>query len=276
MRFLLSLLLVVLAVGAAIGSGAGAMLSRNVLDVNGFTAVVVGTAQSPAGQQLVRTTVANGLVERAAAGGYDGLVVRAAASAAGDWAATAIRGKAATRVLASAAVGLQQGILTGTQSGAVTFDLRAFVSALEPPPAVATALAALPGPLEVEVPWIEVSPGAQTLLQELDRHRWLPAGLAVAAITLGFLALVVSRRRGFTLILLGLLLAVVAWLLRPVATGAATAMVSRNGADPSTGTLADAFVEHLFAGWGAVSGALIAIGAALVLLGLVFSLRRRS
>ena len=275
MRFLLSLVLIVLAVGAAIGSGAGAMLSRNVLDVNGFTAVLVGTAQSPAGQQLVRTTVANRLADRAAANGYDGALVGAATAAVGDWAATAIRGKAATRVLASAAVGLQQGILTGTQSGHVTFDVRAFATALEPPPVVATALAAVPGPLTVEVPWIEVSPGAQTLLQELDRHRWLPTGLAIAAVALGFLALMVSRRRGFTLVLLGVLLAVAAWLLRPLATSATTAMVSREGADPSTGPLAEEFVQHLFAGWGAVSGALIAIGAALAILGLVFSLRRR-
>jgi ABC-type enterochelin transport system permease subunit len=38
--------------------------------------------------------------------------------------------------------------------------------------------------------------------------------------------------------------------------------------------LASVFVDQLFAGWSAVSGALIAIGAALVLVGVVFSLRR--
>ena len=275
MRFLLSLVLIVLAVGAAIGSGAGAMLTRNVLDPNGFTAVVVGTAQSPAGQQLVRTTTANRLADRAAAEGYDGVLARAGATAVGDWAARAIMGKAASRVLASAAIGLQQGILTGTQSGHVAFDVRAFASALDPPPAVATALAAVPGPLVVEVPWIEVTPGAQTLLQELDRHRWLPKGLAIAAVVLGFLALTVSRRRGLALVLLGVLLAAAAWLLRPIATGAVPAMVSRDAPDSTTGPLAGEFVQRLFDGWGAVSGALIAIGIALAILGVVFGLRRR-
>ena len=64
-------------------------------------------------------------------------------------------------------------------------------------------------------------------------------------------------------------------LLRPIATGATSAMVARAGADTTTGPLAEEFVQRLFDGWGAVSGALIAIGAALAILGLVFSLRRR-
>ena len=275
MRGLLTLVLIVLAVGAAIGSGAAAMLTRNVLDVNGFTAVVVGTAQSPAGQQLVRTTVANRLADRAAATGYDNAVVRMAVGAVGDWAATAIQSPAAARVLGSTAVGLQQGILTGTQAGTAEFDVRAFASALEPPAIVATALASVQGPLLVKVPWIEISPGAQTILQELDRHRWLPAGLAIAAVVLAALALALSRRRGFTLLALGALLAVGAWLLRPVATSLATSIVAQRSRDTTTGPLADEFVQHLFAGWSAVSGALIAIGVALALLGVVFGVRGR-
>lgn len=246
-----------------------------MLDVNGFTAVLVGTAQSPAGQQLVRTAVANTLVDEAAARGYDGLAIRAAAGVAGDWAAMAVRKPAATRVLASTAVGLQQGILTGTQSGVVEFDVRAFATALQPPPVVATALAAIPGPLVVQVPWVEISPGAQTVLQELDRHRWLPAGLALLAVMLALLALMVARRRGFTLVVMGVLLAVAAWFLRPVATGLAASMVAGQSADAATGPLADEFIQRIFTGWSAVSGALIAIGIALVVVGVVFGVRRR-
>ena len=67
MRFLLSLLLLVLAIAAALCSGAGAMLSRNVLDTPGFTRAVVATVQSPAGTQLVRTAVATEVSNRASA-----------------------------------------------------------------------------------------------------------------------------------------------------------------------------------------------------------------
>lgn len=275
MRGLLSLVLIVLAVGAAIGSGAAAMLTRNVLDVNGFTAVVVETVRSPAGQQLVRTTVANRLVDRAAAEGYDGLVVRTAAGAAGAWAAQAIRTPAAARVLGATAVGLQQGILTGTQTGTAAFDVRAFASAVQPPAVVTTALAAIPGPLLVDVPWIRIAPGAQTVLQELDRHRWLPTGLAIAAVALAACAIGLARRRGLALILLGALLAVAAWFARPAATRLASSIAAERSRETATGPLADAFVQHLFAGWSAVSGALIAIGVALAILGAVFGARGR-
>ena len=67
MRFLLSSILIVLAVGCALLSGAGAMLARNVLDPAGFTHVVVGTVQSTAGTRLVRTAVENEVANRAAA-----------------------------------------------------------------------------------------------------------------------------------------------------------------------------------------------------------------
>ena len=138
-----------------------------------------------------------------------------------------------------------------------------------------SALAAVPGPLLVQVPWIELSPGAQTVLQELDRHRWLPAGLAGAAVALGALSLLVARRRGLALLLLGVMLAAAAWLLRPLATEATAAMVASSSREPATGGLAEAFVQGVFTGWSAVSGALIAIGVALAVLGLVFGLRSR-
>jgi ABC-type sugar transport system substrate-binding protein len=86
----------------------------------------------------------------------------------------------------------------------------------------------------------------------------------------------VSRRRSVTLVLLGVLLAAAAWLLRPLATGTASTMAARRSAETSTGPLADEFVQRLFDGWSAVSGALIAIGVALAILGVVFGLRRRA
>lgn len=272
MRFLLSLLLVVVAIAMALASGAGAMLSRNVLDTEGFTRAVVATVQSPAGLSLVRTSVANGVADRAAA--QPSIVAAGAASIAGTWAVRAVRSDAATQILAPVAVGLQQGILTGTQKGAVQLDVRAMASAADAPPVVTTLLDAVGGELLVTVPWVSISPGAQTVLQELDRHRWLPSALAIGALVVALLALVVSRRRGLTLILLGFGLAVCAYLLRPVATDLTNAIVARQGQDVNTGPLAGEFVDQLFDGWGSVSGAMIAIGLALMLVGAVFSLRR--
>ncbi len=272
MRFLLSLLLIVLAIAAALCSGAGAMLSRNVLDTPGFTRAVVATVQSPAGTQLVRTAVANEVSNRAAA--QPSLIAAGAAAIAGNWAARAVQSDAATQILAPVAVGLQQGILTGTQKGAVQLDVRAMATAADAPPVVVSFLDAVSGDLLVTVPWIAISPGAQTVLQELDRHPWLPAGLAIAAAGLAVLALVAARRRGLTLILLGLGLAVSAYLLRPLATDLTGSVVARQAQDVSTGPLAAVFVDQLFDGWSSVSGALIAIGLSLILVGAVFSLRR--
>ncbi|MGI9116374.1 MAG: hypothetical protein ACR2JV_01905 [Gaiellales bacterium] len=274
MRFLLSLILIVLAVGAALLSGAGAMLARNVLDPAGFTHVVVETVQSPAGTQLVRAAVENEVAIRAAA--QPDAIAMGAASIAGAWAVKAVHSDAAPRVLGPVAIGLQQGILTGTQSGAVQLDVRALATAAEPPPVVLTVLSAIPGDLLVTIPWISMSPGAQTILQELDRHRWLPTALAVAAILLGMLALLVSRRRGLALVLMGVALAVSAYLLRPLATDVTSSAVARSSQDVTTGPLAGVFVDQLFTGWSAVSGALIAIGLALVLVGVVFGVRRAS
>ena len=273
MRFLLSLLLIVLAIGAALASGAGAMLARNVLDPAGFSDVVVRTVQSPAGIGLVRTAVQNEVANRAAA--QPSLIAAGASSIAGAWAVRAVQSDAAARVLGSAAVGLQQGILTGTQTGSVKFDIRAFAGAADPPPVVTAVLDAITTDLVVTVPWIELSPGAQTVLQELDRHRWLPTACAIAALLLGLLALVASRRRGLTLMLLGFGLAASAYLLRPLATDVTSAVVAQQAQDVSTGPLAAVFVDQLFAGWSAVSGALIAIGLALMLVGIVFGVRRR-
>ena len=272
MRFLLSFVLIALAIVAALCSGAGAMLSRNVLDSAGFTQAVVATVQSPAGIGLVRTAVANEVANRAAA--QPGLIAAAAADVAGNWAVRAVQSDAAAQILAPVAVGLQQGILTGTQKGAVQIDVRAMATAADAPPVVTSFLAAVNGDLLVTVPWVAISPWAQTVLQELDRHRWLPTGLAVAAVGLGLLALLISRRRGFTLLVLGTGLAVSAYLLRPLSTNVLGSVVAGQTQDSSTGPLASVFVDQLFAGWSAVSGALIAIGAALVLVGVVFSLRR--
>ena len=272
MRFLLSLVLVVVAIACALGSGVGAMLARNVLDPAGFTQAVVATVQSPAGTSLIRTAVENEIADRAAA--QPSAIAAGAAAIAGNWAVRAVRSPAATRLLGSVAIGLQQGILTGTQTGSASFDVRAFASAADPPGVVTLVLAALPGPLVVKVPWVELSPGAQTILQELDRHRWLPAALAGLAVGVGLLAVGVSRRRGLTLILLGAGLGASAYLLRPLATDVAGAVVARRSQETSTGPLAAVFVDRLFDGWTAVSGAMIAIGLALMLVGLVFGLRR--
>ena len=272
MRFLLSLILVALAIVAALSSGAGAMLSRNVLDSSGFTQAVVATVQSPAGVGLVRAAVSNEVANRAAA--QPGVIAAAAAGIAGNWAVRAVQSDVAPQILAPVALGLQQGILTGTQKGAVQIDVRAMATAADAPPVVTSFLSAVNGDLLVTVPWVAISPWAQTVLQELDRHRWLPTGLAIAAIGLGLLALIVSRRRGFTLMLLGVGLAVSAYLLRPLSTDLLGSVVAGQTQDSSTGPLASVFVDQLFEGWSSVSGALIAIGAALVLVGVVFSLRR--
>lgn len=272
MRLLLSLPLVVLAIVAALASGAGAMLSRNVLDTPGFTRAVVATVRSPAGTQLVRTAVANEVANRAAA--QPGVIAAGAAAIAGNWAARAVRSEAATQILAPVAVGLQQGILTGTQRGAVKLDVRAMATAAHAPAVVRAFLDAVGGDLMVTVPWVAIAPGAQTVLQELDRHRWLPAGLAVASAVLALLALVVARRRGLTLIVLGAGLSASAYLLRPLATDLTGTVVARQAQDVSTGPLAAVFVDQLFDGWTAVSGALIAIGLSLVLVGAVFGVRR--
>ncbi|MGI9186619.1 MAG: hypothetical protein ACR2J9_03715 [Gaiellales bacterium] len=274
MRFLLSLVLVALAIGLALCSGAGAMLARNVLDTAGITRAVVATVRSPAGLSLVRTSVANGVADRAAA--QPDVVAAGAASIAGSWAVRAVRSDAAPQILAPVAVGLQQGILTGTQRGSVQLDLRAVANATNAPPVIALVLDAVDGSLLVTIPWVAISPGAQTVLQELDRHRWLPSACAAAALGLGLLALLISRRRGLTLIVLGVGLAVSAYLLRPLATDLTGSVVARRAQDVSTGPLAAEFVNQLFDGWSSVSGALIAIGLALVLVGLVFSLRRSS
>ena len=272
MRFLLSLVLVALAIAAALGSGAGAMLSRNVLDTTGFTRAVVATVQSPAGVGLVRAAVANEVANRAAA--QPDVIAGAAAGIAGNWAVRAVRSDAAAQILAPVAVGLQQGILTGTQKGAVQLDVRAMASAAQAPAVVTTFLDAVEGDLLVTVPWIRISPGAQTILQELDRHRWLPTALAGAALGFGVLALLISRRRGLTLLVLGAGLAASAYLLRPLAVDVTGSVAARQSEEASTGPLASAFVQQLFDGWSSVSGALIAIGLSLMLVGVVFSLRR--
>jgi len=126
------------------------------------------------------------------------------------------------------------------------------------------------------VPWVSVSPQMQYTLRELDRHRMLPAGLAVVALVAGLLAVMLSKRRGFALLVLGIALAAAAFLLRPIATTASGLFINRGSQGGSASSLAPTVVEQVFTGWSAVSGALIAIGLALALAGAVLSLRRRA
>lgn len=275
MRGVLVLALLLLAVASALAAGASAMLARNVLDPEGFGTAVLGTIRSPAGRQLVRTSAENAVLDRFAASAPE--LARAAAPLVGTWAVRALNSPAAARVVAPAAVGLQQGILTGTQRGSVQFDVRAFATAAKPPPAVSALLAAAPGELLLDVPWVEVSPGAQTVLQELDRHRRLPMLLAGLAALAGLLALVLARRRSAVLIAMGVMLAAGAWLLRPLAADVAGAVVvRRSGPGAAAAPLAGVFVDRLFDGWGAIGWAFVAIGCALVLVGAAFALRRSS
>jgi hypothetical protein len=232
----------------------------------------VATVQSPAGLRLVQTSVENRVAERASE--QPMIVSSGAASIAGDWAVRAVRSDAAPQLLAPVAVGLQQGILTGTQTGSVQIDVRAVAESVETPPVVSMMLNAVGGELLVTVPWVSISPRAQTVLQQLDRHRWLPAALAIGAVAVALLALMISRRRGLTLIVLGVGLAVCSYLLRPLATNLTGSVVEQQSQDVSTGPLAGVFVDQLFDGWTSVSGAMIAIGLAVTLVGLVFSLRR--
>jgi len=272
MRSVLGLVLVGLAIVMALGSGLGAMLSRNVLDTAGFTRAVVATVQSPAGLSLVKTSVENRVADRASAQPL--IAASGAASVAGDWAVRAVQSDAAPQILAPVAVGLQQGILTGSQTGSVQLDVAAATAAVDTPPVVSMMLNAVGGELVVDVPWVSISPQAQTVLQQLDRHRWLPSALAIGAAVMALFALMVSRRRGWTLIVLGLGLAICSFFLRPLATDLTSSVVERRSQDVSTGPLAGVFVDQLFDGWSAVSWAMIAIGLALVLVGAVFSLRR--
>ncbi len=272
MRFIVSLLLLLLAVGCALAAGAGAMLARNVLEPAGFSQAVVRTVQSPAGLSLVRTSLQNEVANRAAA--QPALIAQGAAQVAGAWGVRALQSDAAAQILAPVAVGLQQGLLTDSQQGRVQIDVRAMAQAAEAPPVVLTILDAVQGDLLVTIPWLSLSPWAQTVLQTLDRHRWLPQGLAIAALVLGALAIIMARRRGLSLVLMGIALAVSAYLLRPLATDVSASVVAQRSQDVSTGPLAGVFVDQLFDGWTAVSGALIAIGLALALVGLVFGVRR--
>ena len=273
MRALLVLILVVLAVASALLAGVGAVLTRNVIEPQGFARVVVTTAQSPEGNALLRGGVARE-VERLAAD-QPAILAAGAALIAGDWAVAAVNSKAAARVLGPTAIGLQQGILTGKQDGTLRLDVRAFATAADPPPLVNAILAAVPGEIAVVIPWVKVSPSFERALQLLDRQRWLPTGLAVAAVALGLLALLTARRRGLTLVGLGLALAASAFLLRPLARESTTWLSSADTRDEAVAALAPVAVDAVLDGWTAVSGALTAIGLAIALVGLVLGVRRR-
>ena len=274
MRALLVLVLLALAVVAAVAAGLAAVLERNVVDPVGFQRVVVTAAQSPEGVALVRGAVVAEVERRAA--DQPAVLVDRAAVLAGDWAVTALGSRSAARVLGPTAVGLHQGILTGEQDGRLRLDLRAFAEAADPPPLVSALLAAVSGGLAVEVPWVRVSPWLERALRLLDRYPRLPAALAAAAVACGVLALAGARRRGLVLVALGVLLASAAFLLRPLARERADRLAAADGADEAVAALAPVVVGAVLDGWSAVSGALIAIGLAIALVGLVLGVRRRS
>ncbi len=271
MRFLGTTLLIALAVASALLAGASAVLTRNVIEPAGFRATVVDTLRSPAGAAVVRSAVEGEVRARAAA--QPAVIAAAAASIAGSWAEQALASPAAPRVLGPLAVGLQQGILADGQTERARIDLRALATAADPPPAVEALLGIVEGDLLVTVPWVPVSPWLERALRLLDRHRWIPAVLAGAAVGFGLLALVNARRRGLALLALGASLAAGAYLLRPGAEGGAGWLV--NARQPGYEALARVIVAEALDGWTAVSGALIAIGLAIVLVGLVLGLRRR-
>ncbi|MEI6626361.1 MAG: hypothetical protein WCO40_08460 [Thermoleophilia bacterium] len=274
MRTLVPLLLIIVSVVCAVGAGAGSMLTRNVLDPSGFSDVVVHTVQSPAGLALVRTSVENNVANRAAA--QPAIISNLVATTAGDWAVSVFQGDAARQVLGPVATGLQQGILNGDSAQQVQIDVRAMAAASTTPPLISRLLDSQSGDVLVTVPWVSVSPQMQYTLRELDRHRMLPAGLAVVALVAGLLAVMLSKRRGFALLVLGIALAAAAFLLRPIATTASGLFINRGSQGGSASSLAPTVVEQVFTGWSAVSGALIAIGLALALAGAVLSLRRRA
>lgn len=271
MRFVGTTLLIALAVACALLAGATAVLTRNVIDPAGFRATVVDTLRSPAGVAVVRGAVENEVRARAAA--QPAILAAGAADVAGAWSARALASPAAPRVLGPLAVGLQQGILADGQAGRARIDLRALATAADPPPAVTALLDLVQGDLLVAVPWVPVSPWTERILRLLDRHRWIPAGLAAAAIAAGLLALANARRRGLALVVLGTGLAVGAYLLRPLAEDGAGWFV--DSGQVGYGQLARVIVREALDGWSAVSGALIAIGLAIVLVGLVLGVRRR-
>ena len=272
-RFLLSLILAALAVTSALGSGASAMLVRNVLDPNGFATTVVSVLQSPAGVARVQARVEQEI--RTLATGQPEIIVLGVSVLAGTWAADAIRSPAAARVLGPAAVGLQQGILTGAQDGTVQIDVRALATVVKPPPAVAAVLAVVPGDLMLKAPWLRLSAEFETALQQLDRHRQLPAALAGLAVVLGLLTVAVARRRGIALLLLGVMLVIAAFFLRSMAAQYIARFVVGPRGDAERQALDQEVIDQVLRGWGSVSGALIGIGLALALVGLTFSLRRR-
>lgn len=274
MRTLVTLILIVGAVVCAVGAGAGSMLTRNVLDPSGFSDVVVHTVQSPAGLAMVRTAVENNVANRAAA--EPAIISELVSKAAGNWAVTVFRSDAAVQVLGPVAVGLQQGILNGGSTQEVQLDVRAMAAASDTPPLITQLLNSQSGDVLVTVPWVSVSPQMQFTLRELDRHRMLPAWLALAAAVCGLLALMLAKRRGLVLLVLGIGLAAAAFLLRPVATTASGLFINRGSQGGAASPLAPTVIEQIFTGWAAVGGALIAIGLALALVGAVLSLRRRS
>lgn len=272
MRLIGTTLLILLAVACALLAGVSAVLTRNVIEPDGFRTTVVDTLRSPAGVAVVRGAVENEVRARAAA--QPAVLAAGAATVAGAWAERALASPAAPRVIGPLAIGLQQGILADGTTDRARIDLRALATAVDPPPAVTALLGVVQGDLLVTVPWVPVAPWAERALRLLDRYRWIPAGLAAAAIGFGILVLLNARRRGLAFVVLGGVLAAGAYLLRPLAEGGAAWFVDPR--QPGYENLARVIVRESLDGWAAVSGALIAIGLAIALVGLVLGLRRRS
>jgi len=271
-RSLLALVLLIIAVAAAVAAGAAAVLTRNVLDPAGFSRVVVASMQSPAGLALVHQRVESQIRDRAV--GQPEALSSVVATATAAWAVAAIESDAAPRILGPLTVGIQQGLLTGDQTRTVQLDVRALATAVQPPPIVAALLAMAQGDILVDIPWVQVSPLAAVVLQQLDRHRSAPTLLGLVALITGVVALLFARRRGLTLVLLGLFLAVAAYGLRPIATYAHGWIVDARTSDQGLAALSKVAINEIFVGWSAVSGALIAIGLALALVGAVLGFRR--
>ena len=123
---------------------------------------------------------------------------------------------------------------------------------------------------------IAAAPEGFVMLTQSEGKDVVAAGLAVVALVAGLLAVMLSKRRGFALLVLGISLAAAAFLLRPIATTASGLFINRGSQGGSASSLAPTVVEQVFTGWSAVSGALIAIGLALALVGAVLSVRRRA
>lgn len=272
MRTIVALSFGVLAIIAALASGVGVVLVRNVIEPEGFSRTVVGIVQSPEGQRYIAREV--GSAVEAEAAGLPAPIAAAAGAVAGTWAASVMASPEATRVLAPTAIALQRGLLIDQQTGRAFIDLRSLAGASATPGEVEAVLTAIPGEVVIEVPWLQVDGRIQFALRQLDRHRAIPGILAGAAVLFALVSLAAARRRGLATMLLG------------AALIAAVLFVHLYGIrDPSlwfgpTGSgargLEVAAVREVLRGWSGVGGALIVIGAAVMIVGAVIGVGGRT